>query len=168
MKDTKALRWPYGIALSFVLIIGLIYGTIVVSLDYPIEPSDRNLLNYHEYDKNANEIILKKIAFDKKYDLSYVSQPIAMSETKIEYKLTDKLGNGVNGAQIKAMITRPDQNDFDIMLENPTVSDGLYSFEAVTLPKAGRWNIIASVNVGDDLRFLNLKADTRQKNTFEY
>lgn len=168
MKDSKALRWPYGIALSFVLIIGLIFGTIAVSLDYPIESSDRNMLDYHVYDKNANDIIMKQIAFNKMYNLSYVSKPIAMEKTQIEYKLTDKLGNAVNGAQIKALITRPDQNDYDIILQNPKVSDGLYSFEAVTLPKAGRWNIIASISVGDDLRFLNLKADTRQANTFEY
>jgi len=168
MKDSKALRWPIGIALSFILIIGLIYGTIVVSLEYPIEPSDRNLLNYHEYDKNVNEIILKKLAFDKVYELSYVSEPISASKTQIKYKLINKYGKAIDNAVIKAMITRPDQNDYDIILENPKVVDGVYSFKSVSLPKEGRWNIIASISIGDDLRFLNLKADTRYPETFEY
>ncbi len=168
MKDPRALRWPIGIALSFILIVGLIYATIVASLDYPIEPSDRNLLNYHEYDRNVNEIILKKLAFDKIYELSFVSEPIATSKTQIKYKLIDKHGKAIDNAVIKAMITRPDQNDFDIILENPKVVDGIYSFESVTLPKEGRWNVIASIKIGDDLRFLNLKADTRNPNTFEY
>jgi len=168
MKDPKALRWPLGIAISFVLIIGLIYGTIVVSLDYPIEPSDRNMLNYHVYDKNVNEIITKKIAFDKIYNLSYVSEPITMSKTQVKYKIINKYGKAIDNAVIKAMITRPDQNDFDITLENPKVVDGVYSFESVSLPKEGRWNIIASISIGDDLRFLNLKADTRYPQISEY
>jgi hypothetical protein len=168
MKDSKALRWPYGIALSFILIIGLIYATIVVSLDYPIENSDRNLLNYHEYDKNVNDVIMKQIAFDKAYTLSFVSEPINVDATKIQYKLTDKTGAAINNATIKAMITRPDQHDYDITLENPEVVDGVYSFKSVSLPKEGRWNIIAAINVGDQLRFLNLKADTRYPQTFEY
>ncbi|MEA1919869.1 MAG: FixH family protein [Campylobacterota bacterium] len=168
MKDPKALRWPYGIALSFVLIIGLIFGTIAVSLDYPIEPSDRNLLNYHEYDKNVNEIIEKKIAFDKEYDLTFVSDPISVESTQVKYKLIQKNGKSIDNAVVKAMITRPDQNDYDIVLENPKVQDGVYSFESVTLPKEGRWNIIASISIDDHLRFLNLKADTRYPQTFEY
>ncbi|MEA3522218.1 MAG: FixH family protein [Campylobacterota bacterium] len=168
MKDSKALRWPYGIALSFILIIGLIYATIVVSLEYPIEPSDRNMLNYHVYDKNVNDIILKKIAFDKLYNLSYVGKDISTAHTKIEYELTDKSGNVVNNAIFKAMITRPDNHKDDIALENPKVTDGLYSFEVVTLPKEGRWNILASVTIGEHLRFLNLKADTRYSEIFEY
>ncbi len=168
MKDPKALRWPIGIAASFILIIGLIYGTIVVSLDYPIEPSDRNLLNYHEYDRQANEIISKKIAFDKIYDLTFVSEPIAMGETQIKYKLINKYGKAIDNAKIKVVITRPDRHDFDIALENPKIQDGVYSFKSVSLPKEGRWNIIASITVGDDLRFLNLKADTRYPQIFEY
>ncbi len=168
MKEDKALRWPYGIALSFILIIGLIYGTIVVSLEYPIEPSDRNMLNYHDYDKNVNEIIIKKLAFDKMYELSYIGKPISTTNTQIKYKLIDKFGKAIDNATIKAMITRPDQNDYDIILQNPKVVDGVYSFEEVTLPKEGRWNIIASISLGEHLRFLNLKADTRYPQTFEY
>ncbi len=168
MKDPKALRWPIGIALSFVLIIGLIYMTIVVSLDYPIEPSDRNMLYYHEYDKNVNDIILKKIAFDKKYDFTYVGKPISATKTQIKYKLINKNGKAIDNAVVKALITRPNENDYDIVLDNPKAVDGVYTFKSVSLPKEGRWNIIASVRLGDELRFLNLKADTRNPNTFEY
>ncbi len=168
MKKDKALRWPYGIALSFIGIIGLIYFTIVESLNYPIEKSDMNMQNYHEYDKNANDIILKKIAFDKKYDLSFVGDPISTENTQIKYKIITKFGQAIDNAVIKAIITRPDHHKYDVVLESPKVVDGVYSFKNVSLAKEGRWNIIASIKVGDDMRFLNLKADTRNPNTFEY
>lgn len=168
MKDSKALRWPYGIALSFLLIIGLIYMTIVTSLEYPTQSSDRNLLNYHQYDKDANDIIKKQIAFDKAYNLSFVTKQINVKATTIQYKLTDKAGVAINNATIKAMITRPDHHDYDIALENPEIADGVYSFKTVSLPKEGRWNIIASITIGEQSRFLNLKADTRYPQTFEY
>ncbi len=169
MKKDKALRWPYGIALSFLGVIALIYFTVMETMKYPVESSDMNMQNYHVYDKNANDIILKKLDFDKKYKLTFISRPISTKETKIEYKIvTTKDAQAVNTAEIKAVITRPDEHKYDINLENPQIKEGVYSFKSVTLPKEGRWNILASVKIGDDLRYLNLKADTRNPNTFEY
>jgi hypothetical protein len=40
--------------------------------------------------------------------------------------------------------------------------------EFTFLTKAGVWNIIAKVSVGDDYRFYNIKADTRIKEAFEF
>jgi len=168
MKKDKALRWPYGIALSFIGIIALIYFTIYETMKYPVEASDMNMLNYHQYDKNANDIIMQKIAFDKEYTLNFISDTIKTDETQIKYRLTDKAGNPVNSAKIRAVVTRPNEHKYDIKLENPTVKDGVYTFEKITLPKEGRWNIIASVEVDSKKRFLNLKADTRYPKTFEY
>ncbi len=168
MKDSKAMRWPYGIALSFILIIGLIYATIVVSLEYPVEQSDINLQNYHAYDKNVNDFIQKQIAFDKLYTLSYEGEPVNAEATVLRYKITDKAGKPVNNAQIKVMVTRPDTHKFDMPLEKFSVAEGIYTSETITLPKAGRWNLIANIIVDGHERYLNLKADTRYPNVFEY
>ncbi len=168
MKKDKAMRWPYGIALSFVLIIGLIYGTIVVSLDHPVEPSDDSLQNYHVYDKNVNDFIQQRIEFDKLYDLAYISEPLSVTSTVLKYRLTDKAGQPVNNATIEAVITRPDTRKHDIALQQPKVADGVYAFEAVSLPKEGRWNIIAGISVGEHKRYLQFKADTRNTGIFEY
>jgi len=48
------------------------------------------------------------------------------------------------------------------------VQDGVYTFNAVKLPKSGRWNLIAHIVIGEHERYYNLKADTRNPNTFEY
>ncbi|MBN2895991.1 MAG: FixH family protein [Campylobacterales bacterium] len=168
MKNDKAMRWPYGIALSFVLIIGLIYGTIVVSLDYPVEQSDDNLQNYHVYDKYANGFIQKQIEFDRLYQFSYIADPITPERSVLKYKLTDKEGVPLNNATIKAMVTRPDTHQFDIEVTEFTVEDGIYTSAPIALPKEGRWNIIAHVVVNEHERYLNLKADTRYPQTDEY
>ncbi|HZF71256.1 FixH family protein, partial [Sulfuricurvum sp.] len=84
------------------------------------------------------------------------------------YKVTDKSGNPINDAKVEAVLMRPDVNKHDINLTNPVVSDGIYAFAPVDLPKAGRWDITAKVTVGNDKRYYNLKADTRYPNTFEF
>ena len=167
-QEDKALRWPYGIAFSFIGIIALIYATILVSLDYPVEKSDMNMQNYHVFDKNANDFIQKRIAFDKTFKLEYVSEPLHVKHTVIAFKLTDHRGKMVNDAKVEAVITRPNEHKYDINLKNPTVNNGVYTFKSVTLPKEGRWNIIASFEAGGYSRYMNLKADTRNPNTFEY
>jgi len=168
MKDSKAMRWPYGIALSFILIIGLIYATIVVSLEYPVEQSDSNLQNYHVYDRNVNDFIQKKIAFDKLYTLSYTGNPINTDATVLRYEITDKSGAPVNNAQLKVMVTRPDTHKYNTEITSFNVMDGVYTSDPFPLPKEGRWNIIANIVIDKEERYLNLKADTRYPQTFEY
>ena len=74
----------------------------------------------------------------------------------------------MNDAKIEVIITRPNTHDYDIKLNNPDVKDGVYSFTEVKLPKAGRWNVMAKISVGDNYRFYNLKSDTRYTNITEY
>ncbi|MGZ8548096.1 MAG: FixH family protein, partial [Sulfuricurvum sp.] len=74
----------------------------------------------------------------------------------------------INNAKVEVVLTRPDTTDFDLNLSNPTVSEGKYTFTAVDLPKVGRWDILAKVSIGDKQRYYNLKADTRNPNTFEF
>lgn len=162
------MRWPYGIALSFVLIIVLIIGTIVVASNNAVEPSDLYMQDYHVIDENKNDIIRAEIAFKKRYTIEYTTKMLDMKDAVISYALRDKAGHPVNDAKIKVVLTRPNTHDHDMTLENPTVVDGRYSFASVELPKEGRWDIMAHVVIGEHQRYYNLKADTRYPNTFEY
>ena len=168
MKKDKALRWPYGIAASFILIILLIYWTIAESLKYPVEESDINMQRYHVLDKHANDFIVAKISFDKKYNLKYIGEQLSSDAAVVRFSVSDKNGTPINNAKVEALLTRPDTHQFDIKLEEPSVADGIYTFASVKLPKEGRWNIIAKVSVGDESRYINLKADTRDSSVFEY
>jgi nitrogen fixation protein FixH len=169
MSKEKALRWPYGIALSFIGIIALIIGTIIVAQDNKVEDADLYMQNYHVIDENVNEILYAQIAFKKKYDIEFATEALKLDGTVIAYRLQDKLGNPITDAQMEVILTRPNTRAYDMNLKNPTVGvDGLYEFESVNLPLEGRWNVMAKVTVGENYRYFNLKADTRYTNTFEY
>mgnify|MGYP003574753922 CR=1 FL=1 len=169
MSKSKAMHWPYGIALSFLLIIGLIIGTIIVAGNNAVVDSDLFMQNYHTADQNANEIIMARIAFDKKYTLEYVTEGLSSENSVIAYKLTDKIGNPITDASIEVVLTRPNSREHNVMMKEPVVSvDGVYEFAPVKLPLEGRWDIMAKVTAGENQRYYNLKADTRYTETYEY
>lgn len=168
MFKNPGTKWPIIIAVSTVIVI--IFGvlTIKAAINNPVEMSDYGMQNYHEYDRDANDIIEAKIAFDQKYSIAFLTSQITEKGSVIEYKITDKAGKAVNNASLNVILTRPDMNKYDINLSNPTVSEGKYTFAPVDLPKVGRWDIMAKVSVGTDQRYYNLKADTREPKTAEF
>lgn len=168
MFKNPGTKWPIIIGLSIVGVIGACVWTVKVAINNPVEMSEYGMQNYHEYDRDANEIIEAKIAFDKKYTISFLTPQISENSSVLEYSLTDKTGKAVNDASLAVIITRPNENKHDVNLSNPTVADGKYTFSPVDLPKAGRWDIMAKVTVGADQRYYNLKADTRNSITSEF
>lgn len=160
--------WPYvlGISITFVFAAGI--ATIVISATLPVEKSDAFMMGYHEADAKANELIKNRIAFDKEYTISYVSEPIDEKNTVLKYKVETLDGKVVNNASLKAILTRPNSRKFDISLENPKVKDGVYTFNSVKLPLVGRWNAMVKVEIDGKSRFLNIHADTRKKEVKEF
>lgn len=168
MNKDAGRKWPIIIALSIVAVIALGVVTVKVAMNHPVAMSDYGMQTYHEYDNNVNDIINAKIAFDNKYDIRFLTSQIAEKGTVVVYQVTDKAGKAVNDANISVVLTRPDTSDFDLNLTQPVVEEGKYTFNAVDLPKAGRWDILTKVSVGTDQRYYNLKADTRKPDTFEF
>jgi nitrogen fixation protein FixH len=168
MSKDPGRKWPIIIALSTVAVIAFGVITVKVAINHPVAMSDYGMQTYHEYDHNANDIINAKIAFDKKYDICFLTPQIAEKGTVVVYKVTDKAGKAVNDANFSVVLTRPDTSEFDINLTQPVVDGGKYTFNPVDLPKAGRWDILTKICVGSDQRYYNLKADTRSPNTAEF
>jgi len=160
--------WPYAISASILLVFGFCVATIVVTTQAPVEKSDTYMMGYHEADDKANELINAQIAFDKKYKIQYMTDELNVQKSVLKYKITDLNLNPVNEAQLKVVVTRPDNHKNDQELVSPTVVNGVYSFAPMTLPIAGRWDIMAKVKVGENERFYNVKADTRSKEVYEY
>ncbi len=161
-------KWPWIIGISIVAVIGFSIATIKVALKNPVEMSEYGMQSYHTYDDNANEIINAKIAFDQNYTIAFLTPQLLEKKSVLVYQVRDKSGNAINDAKVEVVLTRPDSTHFDVNLSNPNVSAGTYTFNAVDLPKVGRWDIMAKVSVGDKQRYYNLKADTRNPNTFEF
>lgn len=168
MNKDAGRKWPIIIALSTVAVIAFGVVTVKIATKNPVAMSDYGMQTYHEYDHNVNDIINAKIAFDKKYDIRFLTPQVMEKETIIAYQITDKSGKGVNDANFSVVLTRPDTSDYDINLTQPVISDGKYTFAAVDLPKVGRWDILTKISVGIDQRYYNLKADTRHPNIIEF
>ena len=160
--------WPYAIGTSIMFIFGACIATIIVAVKLPVEKSDTYMMEYHKADANANELINARIDFDKKYKIEYVTDGLSLDNTVLKYKVTNLSGEIVDNAEIKVIITRPNNHKHDQELLNPHAKDGVYSFESIKLPVAGRWDIMAKIKVDDEQRFYNVKADTRAKEVYEY
>lgn len=167
-KLSNGRIWPYAIGISIVLVFGACIGTIVVANKLPVEKSDTYMMGYHEADAKANDLIEAKIAFNKKYKIEYATESLNTQDSTIKYKVSDLNDNPVNDAKIIVVVTRPNKHKFDQELKNPSVENGIYSFENIKLEKEGRWDIMAKVQVGKEQRFYNIKTDTRNPNSYEY
>jgi len=167
-KKSNGRAWPYIIGFSITLVFGFCVATVIVTSKADIQESDAYMTSYQNADAKANELIIARQTFDQKYNVSYITESIGGEKPVIQYKVTDKKGNPISNAEIVVTISRPETSKFDLKLESPRVENGIYSFEGAVFPKAGVWNIIAKIKVGDDYRFLNMKADTRIKEAFEF
>jgi len=168
VSKSEGKIWPYAIGASILLVFGACVATLVITHTIPVEESDTYMMGYHEADAKANEIIKDRIAFDKLYKIEYITNSLSKEKTIIKYKLTDISGHAVNDAKIKVIITRPNIHKYDLELINPSVDNGIYTFESVSLEVDGRWDVMAKVNIEESQRFFNVKADTRQKEAYEY
>ena len=168
MKKSNGKIWPYAIAISIALVFCASILTIVVAVKLPVEKSDAYMMGYQEADANANELIEARIAFDKKYQIEFIKEKFSLNDSTLQYKVIDTNGNLVSNAKIVIVITRPNVHEFDRELKEPTISNGIYEFSAIKLPKEGRWNVMAKINVDKEQRFFNVKLDTRKEKVIEY
>jgi len=156
--------WPYAIGLAITGVFGLGVWTIIETGKADIQPSDAYMTNYQDADANANKLIKQRIAFDKSYRLKFVSDKISQTGGDVKYALTTKDGKAVKGAKMLLEISRPEVETFTKKFENPKFENGLYVFENIAFPKAGVWNLVLKVEVGDKSRFYAIKTDTRITN----
>lgn len=167
-KGDAGTKWPWIILASILGVVGLSYWTVNMAIQNPVQMSDLNMQEYHDYDHEANDFIKSKAAFDQKYDLHYLTESFTEKAAVVKFRLTDKDGTGIDSAEMTLRLTRPNTHDFDVDVPIDSVRDGVYTFKETVLPKAGRWDILLHVVNGPDERYMNLKADTRYSNVFEY
>ena len=167
-KKSSGRIWPYAIGAAITMVFGFCVATVVVTQKANIQPSDVYMTYYQDADANANGLIEARIAFNKKYTLSYISNGLSENGSNIVYKISDKAGNPIDNAKIKLAISRPETDEFSQTFESPSVENGLYTFQGATFNKAGVWNLIAKVEIGENSRYYNIKADTRYKEVTEF
>ena len=139
MSKSNANIWPYAIVTSIILVFSAGVTTVVIATKAPVEKSDAFMMDYHEADAKANDLIESRIAFDKKYKIEYITDSLTLNESTIKYKVSDTNSKKVCDANITVVVTRPDSHQFDKHMGNPTIENGVYSFAPIKLEKEGRW-----------------------------
>jgi nitrogen fixation protein FixH len=168
MNLSNGRIWPYAIGASIIFIFGACVATIIVANTLPVEKSDTYMMDYHDANAKVNDILEATIEFNKNYKVEYIPAELKSQDGVIRYRVSDLNSNPVNDAEIKIVITRPNNHKFDQELTNPKVEDGIYTFDSIALAEEGRWDIMAKVNVGELHRFYNIKRDTREMKVVEY
>jgi len=168
MNLSNGRIWPYTIVFLIVMVFGFCVVTVMIANTLPVEKSDAYMTSYQDANTNANKLIQARIDFNKKYKIEYATNQINTKGTVFSYKITDMDLNPVSGAKIKLTITRPNTHKHDIELDNPKFENGVYLFPNTVLPKEGRWDIMAKIDVGKYQRFYNFKTDTRTTKIVEY
>lgn len=168
MSKSSGRIWPYAIGASIIFVFGACVATIVITNKVPVEKSDTYMMGYHEADEKANDILKAAIDFNKKYKVEYITDEFEAQNCVIKYRVSDINSNPVNNANIKVVVTRPDNHKNDQELNKHSIENGVYTFDAIKLPQDGRWDIMAKVSVDDVQRFYNIKTDTRSKEVVEY
>ena len=168
IKMSSGKIWPYAIGLSIALVFSFCVATVVITQKASIQNSDIYMTSYQDADARANDIIKDRMTFDSKYSIQYITDGLSLDATTIKYKVLDKNSKHVDNAQIKVVVSRPDDSSLNVELDNPSIENGIYTFKTIQLAKNGRWDVMAKVNVDKLQRFYNLKADTRAKEAFEF
>ena len=163
MNKNSGKIWPIAIGISIAGVFAMSVATIIITGKADIQKSDAYMTYYQDADAKANNFIESRILFDKKYNIKYINNGISKNGSDIAFKITTKDNKVVNSANVVISISRPETEIFNKKYENPTVKDGVYTFKNIKFPKDGVWNIIAKFKVQKDSRFLNIKADTRDK-----
>ena len=164
MNLSNGKIWPIAIGISIAGVFMMSIGTIVVTAKADIQKSDSYMTYYQDADAKANDYIQSKIAFDRKYSIAYLTPVISKKDSTLKFSVTDKMSKkSVESAKLTIAISRPETNTLNKTYTNPIYKDGIYSFNNIDFPKDGVWNIITKFEVDKDVRFLNIKVDTRNK-----
>ena len=160
--------WPIMIAVATFAVVLLGYWTIKETLSSDLSESTIYMDKYQNVDENINEIIAKRVAFNKHYTISYIKVDVFGKTGEVSFKITSKDGKPVNNAKIELVLQRPVNDAKEIKITQPTsIKDGVYTFANIPMPKVGRWDIYSKVSIGDFSRYYNLRYDQRLKKFVE-
>lgn len=168
MNMSSGRIWPYILGGSITLVFGFCVATIVVTSKADIQPSDSYMTHYQDADANANKLIKAALSFDTKYTIAYVPKKLAARNASVSFSVKDKDGTNIDNAKIILAISRPETGTFNKTFQDPKESKGVYTFSGLEFAKAGVWNLVTKVSVGEDYKFYNIKADTRNANSYEF
>jgi len=159
-KNNEKTYWPHMILGFLTIGITLSYWTVKSASSMPVQESNQYMLKYQMADMNINQIMERKMAFDKAYSINIVDvetmvmtdnvnsnrpqpNPVKLSSgtNKFSYLVTKKDGTVVNDAKVSFLLTQPHSRRNDLFLENVVFKNGSYTTEAFEITEAGRYTL---------------------------
>ena len=164
--------------LGFLVVgITLSYWTVKSASSIPVQESNEYMLKYQIADMNINQIMEKKIAFDKAYDIHILNvetmvmtdnvnsnrpqpNPVKLSHgmNTFSYEVVAKDGTSVSDANVTFLLTQPHSRSEDQLFTNVPYEDGKYQIKEVEITKAGRYTLQLRAEVGDTIGYSEIAA----------
>jgi nitrogen fixation protein FixH len=155
---TRVNLWPIGILALLLFGVGLTLWTLDAAANNKVQLENSYMANYHDVDETFNDIMAKKVNFEKNFILDLEEVNLKLGENNLNVKLFSKDITPVKNAKITALITRPHTVESDIKIETFKYSqDGEYESSNFKLEQKGRWEVILKVQVDDYETFEKLK-----------
>jgi nitrogen fixation protein FixH len=162
MKIEKAEKnyWPIGLLIFGTVFCIAVISMIFVATNNKWEQDKSFMSDYKSVDKHYNEIALSQKAFDANYDISFDSAGFVVGANKLILSVKDKNGSFVKDANITAIVTRPDTNQFNQTITNFSISSDNYVSAPFTLEKMGRWIVEYKIDVNNTNGYFKIERQT--------
>jgi len=182
VNNKEKTYWPHMILGFLILGITLSYWTVKSASSMPVQESNRYMLKYQIADMNINEIMERKIAFDKHYTINIkdvetmeMKDNIHSNRKDVEnVKLLEGFNNfnytieGKNGAVIKDanvtfLLTQPHSIKEDQLVENIPFVDGKFKISDINITNPGRYTLQLRAKVGETIGYSETAAYLKAK-----
>jgi len=176
-KNNDKTYWPHMILGFLTIGITLSYWTVKSASSMPVQESNQYMLKYQTADMNINQIMERKIAFDKAYNIHILDvetmvmtdnvnsnrpqlNPVKLSQgiNAFSYEVVAKDGTKVSDANVTFLLTQPHSRKEDKLFVNIPYVDGKYQIRGVEITKAGRYTLQFRAEVGDTMGYSEVSA----------
>jgi hypothetical protein len=176
-NSDKKTYWPHMILGFLAIGITLAYWTVKSASSLPVQESNKYMLKYQMADMHINEILERKIAFDKLYTIdlvnkdmipmldnihSNIAQPdvhkLALGKNDFSFSVSTKEGEAVADANVTFLLTQPHSRKQDQVIENVPFENGVYVIKGVEIQKAGRYTLQFRAIIGDAIGYSEISA----------
>lgn len=176
-NNKEKTYWPHMILGFLFLGVSLGYWTVMTASSMPVQESNDYMMKYQQADIHINDILEKKIAFDKQYKIELLHKETMVMKDNVNSKVKQedpvKLTNGANSfvyvvtkqngsvvldANVTFVLTRPHTQVDDILIENISYESGEYRVSDVNITKPGRYTLQLRVGVENAIGHLETPA----------
>lgn len=176
-KNNDKTYWPHMILGFLTIGITLSYWTVKSASSMPVQESNQYMLKYQTADMNINQIMEKKIAFDKAYNIHILDvetmvmtdnvnsnrpqlNPVKLSQGSnvFSYEVVAKNGTNVSDANVTFLLTQPHSRKEDKLFINIPYENGKYQIRDVEITKVGRYTLQFRAEVADTMGYSEVSA----------